>query len=156
MGVKREWIIWDDGWGWSRQVWSQLGGSCWRGKCVGKPILVPLTTSLYVPGKLADTENVIVDVGTGFYVEKVCGHVVLASSKQPSAMDSSNLSGTPLDLCVDCDGGFQGLTHYTEHKRCNEILWNKSGGFGVKSERSGGNYWWKEQESVTDRRWYEF
>ena len=37
----------------------------------GKPILVPLTTSLYVPGTLADTENVIVDVGTGFYVEKV-------------------------------------------------------------------------------------
>jgi prefoldin alpha subunit len=37
----------------------------------GRPILVPLTTSLYVPGKLADSENVIVDVGTGFYVEKV-------------------------------------------------------------------------------------
>jgi len=35
-----------------------------------KPILVPLTTSLYVPGTLADKENVIVDVGTGFYVEK--------------------------------------------------------------------------------------
>jgi prefoldin alpha subunit len=33
-------------------------------------ILVPLTSSLYVPGKLADTEKVIVDVGTGFYVEK--------------------------------------------------------------------------------------
>ncbi|CZR61113.1 probable prefoldin subunit 5 [Phialocephala subalpina] len=39
-------------------------------KADGKPILVPLTTSLYVPGKLADTEHVIVDVGTGFYVEK--------------------------------------------------------------------------------------
>ncbi|KAI9644478.1 subunit of tubulin prefoldin [Ciborinia camelliae] len=39
-------------------------------KVAGKPILVPLTTSLYVPGELADTENVIVDVGTGFYVEK--------------------------------------------------------------------------------------
>jgi len=39
---------------------------------LGKPILVPLTTSLYVPGTLADKENVIVDVGTGFYVEKVC------------------------------------------------------------------------------------
>ena len=38
---------------------------------VVKPILVPLTTSLYVPGTLADPENVIVDVGTGFYVEKV-------------------------------------------------------------------------------------
>jgi prefoldin alpha subunit len=37
----------------------------------GKPILVPLTTSLYVPGTLADPDNVIVDVGTGFYVEKV-------------------------------------------------------------------------------------
>lgn len=31
---------------------------------------MPLTSSLYVPGKLADTEHVIVDVGTGFYVEK--------------------------------------------------------------------------------------
>ncbi|TVY27356.1 putative prefoldin subunit, partial [Lachnellula hyalina] len=40
------------------------------GKVKGKPILVPLTASLYVPGTLADTENVIVDVGTGFYVEK--------------------------------------------------------------------------------------
>jgi prefoldin alpha subunit len=39
--------------------------------CVEKQILVPLTTSLYVPGTLADQENVIVDVGTGFYVEKV-------------------------------------------------------------------------------------
>ena len=36
----------------------------------GKQILVPLTSSLYVPGKLADTEHVLVDVGTGFYVEK--------------------------------------------------------------------------------------
>lgn len=25
---------------------------------------------MYVPGKLADTEHVIIDVGTGFYVEK--------------------------------------------------------------------------------------
>ncbi|KAF8337322.1 Prefoldin [Cantharellus anzutake] len=33
-------------------------------------ILVPLTNSLYVPGKLADSENVIVDVGTGYYVKK--------------------------------------------------------------------------------------
>lgn len=32
--------------------------------------MVPLTSSLYVPGKLADEKHVIVDVGTGFYVEK--------------------------------------------------------------------------------------
>ncbi|KAK0498016.1 Prefoldin subunit-domain-containing protein [Armillaria luteobubalina] len=35
-----------------------------------KTILVPLTNSLYVPGKICDTENVIVDVGTGYYVQK--------------------------------------------------------------------------------------
>lgn len=39
---------------------------------VDKPLLVPLTSSLYVPGTLADTEKVVVDVGTGFYVEKSC------------------------------------------------------------------------------------
>ena len=38
---------------------------------IATAILIPLTTSLYVPGKLADFESVIVDVGTGFYVEKV-------------------------------------------------------------------------------------
>ncbi|KAN0060616.1 subunit of tubulin prefoldin [Thecaphora frezii] len=36
----------------------------------GKTTLVPLTSSLYVPGKLADVDNVIVDIGTGYYVEK--------------------------------------------------------------------------------------
>ena len=35
-------------------------------------ILVPLTSSLYVKGQLTDREKVLVDVGTGFYVEKVC------------------------------------------------------------------------------------
>lgn len=34
-------------------------------------ILVPLTSSLYVSGTLADRDRFIVDVGTGFYVEKV-------------------------------------------------------------------------------------
>ncbi|KDQ58138.1 hypothetical protein JAAARDRAFT_177289 [Jaapia argillacea MUCL 33604] len=36
----------------------------------GKTVLVPLTNSLYVPGKLSDLEHVIVDVGTGYYVKK--------------------------------------------------------------------------------------
>lgn len=35
-----------------------------------KEILVPLTSSLHVPGTIADTSKVIVDVGTGYYVEK--------------------------------------------------------------------------------------
>ncbi|TNM88997.1 prefoldin subunit 5 [Takifugu rubripes] len=36
----------------------------------GKELLVPLTSSMYVPGSLNDVENVLVDVGTGYYVEK--------------------------------------------------------------------------------------
>jgi prefoldin alpha subunit len=36
----------------------------------GTEILIPLTTSLYVPGQLASSNKVLVDVGTGFYVEK--------------------------------------------------------------------------------------
>ncbi|KAL1916208.1 uncharacterized protein VTP21DRAFT_5825 [Calcarisporiella thermophila] len=35
-----------------------------------RPILVPLTSSLYVPGAIADVEKVIVDIGTGYFVEK--------------------------------------------------------------------------------------
>ncbi|XP_041320212.1 prefoldin subunit 5, partial [Pyrgilauda ruficollis] len=37
----------------------------------GKDLLVPLTSSMYVPGKLQDVRTVLVDVGTGYYVEKV-------------------------------------------------------------------------------------
>ncbi|XP_054662975.1 prefoldin subunit 5 isoform X1 [Grus americana] len=36
----------------------------------GKDLLVPLTSSMYVPGKLLDVERVLIDVGTGYYVEK--------------------------------------------------------------------------------------
>ena len=36
----------------------------------GKEILVPLTSSLYVPGTIADTNEVLVDVGTGYFVGK--------------------------------------------------------------------------------------
>jgi prefoldin alpha subunit len=32
--------------------------------------MVPLTPSLYVPGTIADTEKVLVDIGTGYFVEK--------------------------------------------------------------------------------------
>ncbi|OMP06059.1 Prefoldin subunit [Corchorus capsularis] len=36
----------------------------------GKKMLVPLTASLYVPGTLDDADNVLVDIGTGYFVEK--------------------------------------------------------------------------------------
>ncbi|KAK3106647.1 hypothetical protein FSP39_024420 [Pinctada imbricata] len=34
-----------------------------------KEILVPLTSSMYVPGHLTDVGKVLVDIGTGYYVE---------------------------------------------------------------------------------------
>ncbi|OCK86403.1 Prefoldin alpha subunit [Lepidopterella palustris CBS 459.81] len=39
-------------------------------KTADRPLLVPLTSSLYVPGMLASSTHVLVDVGTGFFIEK--------------------------------------------------------------------------------------
>merc|ERR1712183_56644 len=36
----------------------------------GKEVLVPLTSCMYVPGTIADAEKLLIDVGTGYYVEK--------------------------------------------------------------------------------------
>jgi len=36
----------------------------------GKRILVPLTSSMYVPGTLENTKSVLVNIGTGYFVEK--------------------------------------------------------------------------------------
>eukprot|EP00529_Nitzschia_sp_RCC80_P036354 CAMPEP_0113453046 /NCGR_PEP_ID=MMETSP0014_2-20120614/7158_1 /TAXON_ID=2857 /ORGANISM="Nitzschia sp." /LENGTH=169 /DNA_ID=CAMNT_0000344433 /DNA_START=198 /DNA_END=707 /DNA_ORIENTATION=+ /assembly_acc=CAM_ASM_000159 len=36
----------------------------------GNEVLVPLTESVYVPGKLKDPNKLLVEIGTGFYVEK--------------------------------------------------------------------------------------
>ena len=37
----------------------------------GQPIMLPLTSSVYVNGTLASKESVLVDIGTGYYIE-VC------------------------------------------------------------------------------------
>ncbi|XP_076659814.1 prefoldin subunit 5-like isoform X2 [Halictus rubicundus] len=36
----------------------------------GNEILVPLTGSMYVPGRLKDVDNVLIDIGTGYFTEK--------------------------------------------------------------------------------------
>jgi len=36
----------------------------------GHEIMVPMTSSLYVPGKLKDTNSLVIDIGTGYFVEK--------------------------------------------------------------------------------------
>ena len=40
-------------------------------KSDGNDLLVPMTSSLYLPGKVLDKEKYLVDIGTGYYVEKL-------------------------------------------------------------------------------------
>ena len=54
-----------------RSINDGVKGSQQKGTDGKDEILVPSTSSLYGKGKLADREKVLVDVGTGFYVEKV-------------------------------------------------------------------------------------
>ncbi len=36
----------------------------------GKEMLVPLTNSVFVPGKVGDCKSVLVNIGTGYFVER--------------------------------------------------------------------------------------
>ncbi|KAH8306277.1 hypothetical protein KR018_005876 [Drosophila ironensis] len=35
-----------------------------------RQVLVPLTSSMYVPGRVKDLNNFVIDIGTGYYIEK--------------------------------------------------------------------------------------
>lgn len=48
----------------------------------GKDILVPLSGSLYVPGKFASADELLVDVGTGYYVGKTVGQTAAFLDKK--------------------------------------------------------------------------
>lgn len=50
----------------SKDALEQISGD-WQ----DKQILVPLTGSMYVPGIVKSVDNFIIDIGTGYYVEKV-------------------------------------------------------------------------------------
>ena len=39
-------------------------------KAAGKEIMVPLTSSLYVPGRMDDNKHVLIEVGAGYFIEK--------------------------------------------------------------------------------------
>ena len=39
-------------------------------RAAGREIMVPLTSSLYVPGVMEDNSNVLVEVGAGYFIEK--------------------------------------------------------------------------------------
>jgi prefoldin alpha subunit len=74
------------------------------GKCVeqlakskeGDELLVPLTSSLYIPGKLTNLKSVLVEVGTGYYcsksitaAKKYCDDKVSMINEQVSTMNKT-------------------------------------------------------------------
>jgi len=48
---------------------SMLAVSRLPAKTEDNSLLVPLSSSMYVPGRLTDPDHILVDIGTGFFVE---------------------------------------------------------------------------------------
>ncbi|VCX31323.1 unnamed protein product [Gulo gulo] len=47
----------------------------------GKELIISLASSTYVPGKLHDVAHVLIDVGTGYYVEKIAKDAIFFRKK---------------------------------------------------------------------------
>jgi len=56
----------------------------------GKDIMVPLTASLYVPGKVREPNKVMVDLGTGFYVEKTSKDAMAFLERKGKLVDANS------------------------------------------------------------------
>lgn len=72
-----------------RSINEGVVGSEKKGTAGKDDILVPLTSSLYVRGKLADREKVLVDVGTGFYVEKTPAKAIEFYEKKVKTLETN-------------------------------------------------------------------
>lgn len=68
-GVER--FVLDDGYKELRRGRAGCANDVRKTIAASNAVLVPLTNSLYVKGELSNTESVLVDVGTGFLIEKV-------------------------------------------------------------------------------------
>jgi prefoldin alpha subunit len=69
----------------------------------GKEVMVPLTASLYVPGKIRDPTKVLIELGTGFFAEK-------------STKDCSDFLQRKLALV---DTNSENITHAIQNSRQN-------------------------------------
>ncbi|KAJ6119834.1 hypothetical protein N7523_004114 [Penicillium sp. IBT 18751x] len=72
-----------------RSINDGVVGSKAKGTEGRSEVLVPLTSSLYVKGRLTDREKVLVDVGTGFYVEKTHDKAVAFYDDKVKALDTN-------------------------------------------------------------------
>ncbi|KAJ5691172.1 Prefoldin [Penicillium malachiteum] len=72
-----------------RSINDGVTGSEAQGTTGRDEILVPLTSSLYVKGRLTDREKVLVDVGTGFYVEKTSEKAIAFYNDKVKGLDEN-------------------------------------------------------------------
>lgn len=56
----------------------------------GKEVMVPLTESVYVPGKIRDPNRLLVEIGTGFYVEKSSKETVSFLDRKMKLCDTNS------------------------------------------------------------------
>ena len=59
-------------------------------KATGREVMVPLTSSLYVPGVMEDGNNVYVEVGGGYFVEKSTGAATEYCDRKIKALTESH------------------------------------------------------------------
>ncbi|CAI7646573.1 unnamed protein product [Penicillium manginii] len=72
-----------------RSITNGVTGSKDKGTEGREEILVPLTSSLYVKGRLTDREKVLVDVGTGFYIEKTAPKAIAFYEDKVKGLDAN-------------------------------------------------------------------
>jgi len=57
----------------------------------GKEVMVPLTSSLYVPGHLSDDRKVLIEAGAGYFIERPIDKALeYLERKSKTLQDSSN------------------------------------------------------------------
>lgn len=53
-------------------------------------LLVPMTSSLYLPGKIASKDHYLVDIGTGYFVEKDAASAVQVYKKKITKLETDS------------------------------------------------------------------
>eukprot|EP00934_Nitzschia_sp_Nitz4_P007613 Nitzschia sp. Nitz4//scaffold8_size234185//110578//111072//NITZ4_001261-RA/size234185-processed-gene-0.114-mRNA-1//1//CDS//3329559818//7603//frame0 len=56
----------------------------------GKQVMVPLTESVYVPGKIRDPSHTLVELGTGFYAEKTSKETAAFLDRKLKLVDANS------------------------------------------------------------------
>lgn len=56
----------------------------------GRQVLVPLTDSVYVPGKIATPDRLLVELGTGYFCEKSAADTVAFLQRKQTLVDANS------------------------------------------------------------------